>query len=149
MPHFTLPIESQGPMFNAIVGVSAPLRSALIEANQPIPNSIPVRALIDTGASCTCVDPSILQRLNLTSKGDIPVSTPTTKGTPVAVSQYDVSIAVPPANSGQPTLTFGTIPVACIELIDHQGFHVLIGRDILSHCLFVYNGSTGLFTLGF
>ncbi len=32
------------------------------------------------------------------------------------------------------------------ELYAAQGFHALIGRDILSQCGFVYNGS-GFFTL--
>lgn len=28
-----------------------------------------------------------------------------------------------------------------------QGIHVLIGRDVLQHCMFVYNGLTGSFSL--
>lgn len=30
-----------------------------------------------------------------------------------------------------------------------QGFHALIGRDLLSGCLFTYNGTTNQFTLAF
>ena len=46
-------------------------------------------------------------------------------------------------------LVFATIPVVCCELLTSQGFHALIGRDILDRCLFVYNGSVKLFTLAY
>jgi hypothetical protein len=44
---------------------------------------------------------------------------------------------------------FRTIPVVASELLVSQGFHALIGRDILNQCLFSYNGSMKLFTLAY
>jgi hypothetical protein len=41
------------------------------------------------------------------------------------------------------------LAVLCAELFQPQGFHALIGRDILARCLFTYNGDTGLFTLAY
>lgn len=43
---------------------------------------------------------------------------------------------------------FSAIPVLESHLA-HQGIHGLLGRDVLSKCLLVYNGEMGLFTLAF
>ena len=46
------------------------------------------------------------------------------------------------------TLLSQTLPVIASELFAAQGFHALIGRDILSQCVFMYNGN-GFFTLAY
>lgn len=60
MPFVTLPLSAAGPMMDVLVAVSAPLHHALQKAGKPVPPPQQARALIDTGASCTCIDPSIL-----------------------------------------------------------------------------------------
>lgn len=62
-------------------------------------------------------------------------------------SQYDVSISIPPPKG----LAFQvpTIAVTEHEFFNAQGFHALIGRDVLSRCILIYNGQIGLFTLGY
>jgi predicted aspartyl protease len=146
MPHFTLPILPSGPLMDAFVGVSDARRTALQSLNQPIPNPIQVRALIDTGASGTCVDPSVMTALALTPKGQIQMCTPSTGAVPHTADQYDVSIFIP--CGANPAFVRRTLGVACVELAA-QGFHVLIGRDILRACLLTYNGTTGSFTLAY
>jgi hypothetical protein len=133
-------------MVDAFVSVSQPRRAALLAAKQPVPNPVQIRGLLDTGASGTAIDPSVLTTLGLTPTGTTLVSTPTTGATPQTVEQYDIGIVIP-APSGAPL--FGqTLPVIASELLLAQGFHALIGRDILSQCVFVYNGS-GFFTLAY
>lgn len=149
MPHFTLQISPQGPLLNAVIHVSKERNSALTAAGQPIPNPVTIRALVDTGASTTCIDPSILKALSLTPTGNVKMVTPSTGKTPVDIDQYDVGIVIPAAIANQIPFALQTIPVACTELVSSQGFHALIGRDILSHCLLNYNGSMGMFTLAF
>lgn len=131
-------------MLSAVVGVSEAREGALKRTGQPIPPLVPIRALIDTGASCTCLDPSVVTALNLTPTGSVSVNTPSTGTTPHTADQYDVGLAIP---IGTP-LILRTIPVVASELLP-QGFHALIGRDILEQCLFVYNGKDGFFTLAF
>jgi len=149
VPHFTLQISPQGAILNALIGLSEARQGALKAAGQAIPNLVPIRALVDTGASATCVDPSVLQALNLSPTGNTMVVTPSTGGKPAAVDQYDVGLIVPPADRNQVPLIMTTLPVICAELLVSQGFHALIGRDVLRQCVFSYNGSIGLFTLAY
>lgn len=62
--------------------------------------------------------------------------------------QYDISILVPGANATQAPLMIANLPVVCAEL-HHQGFHALIGRDILSECFLTYDGVNGFFSLAY
>jgi hypothetical protein len=150
VPHFTLQISPNGPILQALIGVSEPRRAALAEANQVVPKPVLIRALMDTGASCTCVDPTVLRDgLHLTPTGSVPVNTPSTGTTPHEAEQYDVALVIPPAAPGQSLLVFETIPVVCSALLDAQGFHALIGRDILERCIFIYNGTVGSFSLAY
>jgi hypothetical protein len=145
--HFTLQISPGGPLLDAFVNVSQARRTALTTAEQPIPPFMTIRALVDTGASGTCVDPSVPATLGLTPTGSASITTPSTGTTPHIADQYDISLAIP--SPGLSPLVFPTIPVMCVELFASQGFHALIGRDILSRCVLHYNGATQLFTLAF
>ena len=123
-------------------------RSALTAAGQAVPNPFQVRALIDTGASDTCVDPIALQPLNLTPTGDVSVITPSTGAIAATRPQYDVSLVIlHPKQMGH--FLRGTMPIICTELFAAQGIHALIGRDILQDCLFTFDGATGLFSLAY
>lgn len=146
MPHFTLQMLPAGPMADAFIGVSQPRGVALLQAHQTIPALQQVRVLIDTGASGTCVDPSVLAALGLTPTGQVPVCSATSGTTPVMCDQYDVALMIP-----SPTGPFvaQTIPVTAHQLLAAQGFHALLGRDVLSRCVFIYNGTTHLFTLAY
>lgn len=149
MPHFTLQLSPQGPLLLAFIGVSQARHAALTAANQPIPNAVQIQALVDTGASCTCIDPSVLQSLALTPTGIVTMNTPSTGTQPHTTQQYDVSIIIP---GGLPThipLVVGNVPVVASQLAAAQGFQGLIGRDILAQCLFTYNGEMDQFTLAY
>jgi len=139
----------EGPMVNAALGVSEARRAALQAAGQTVPDFVPIRALLDTGASCTCVDPSVIAALGLTPTGSISMITPSTGATPHQSAEYDAALAIPAAVPGQAPLLFPTIGVVESDLFAAQGFHALIGRNVLANCIFHYNGATGLFTLAY
>jgi predicted aspartyl protease len=136
-------------MLNAVVGVSNARRTALLSTQQAVPNAIPIRALVDTGASGTCIDPSVLDALGLTPTGSTQVCTPSTGTSSHTADLYDVSLFIPGANQTQPPLTIANLPVMSAQLLVSQGFHALIGRDILARCLMTYNGVLGQFTLAY
>ncbi|HEX6747062.1 MAG TPA: aspartyl protease family protein [Longimicrobium sp.] len=149
MAQFTLQLDpANGPVLTAVVGVSIARGDALMAAGQPIPEGISIRALIDTGASCTCVDPAVLDRLNLAPTGFVSVHTPSTGGAPHQAEQYDVSLIIPGAGPHHVPLAIPAVPVMATEL-SLQGIDALIGRDVLRECVLIYNGSVGMFTIAF
>ena len=118
-------------------------------AKQPVPDLVKIRALVDTGASCTCVDPSVLSALGLTPTGSAMMVTPSTGSTPHQTDQYDVALVIGASSASQPPLVVPTLAVVASELLSRQGFHALIGRDVLRRCILNYNGSSGFFTLAY
>lgn len=94
----------------------------------------------------TSLDPCILQRLGVVSKGAVPVHTPSTDHTkPHFANQYDVSLIL---RHPQATRTWHALPVLEASL-QHQGIQALIGRDVLNFCLFTYDGNSRMFALAF
>ena len=145
MPHLTLQLSPDGPLVDLLVGVSRARADALTRQKLAIPTPVQIRAVIDTGASSSCVDAGILSSLHLTPTGSTPIHTPSTGGTPHTASQYDVSLTLlhPKLN-----LTFQTVPVVETHL-SFQGVQALIGRDVLLNCLFLYDGQANHFSLAF
>ncbi len=103
--------------------------------------------MVDTGASGTCVDPSVLSQLNLSPTGQTQINTPSTGAQATAAYQYDVSLLIMTTQDQAPFFR-PAMPVIGSELVV-QGFHVPIGRDILRHCLLTYDGQSGLFSLAY
>jgi hypothetical protein len=145
MPHITVQITTGGPILDVRIGVSQARAAALRTANQAVPNPVQIRGLIDTGASCTCIDPAVLSSLGLAPTGVSPMLTPSTGQQAHHANVYDVSlILVHPSL----TLTHQNVPVAEAQLAI-QGIQALIGRDVLRLCLLVYDGQSGVCTLAF
>jgi hypothetical protein len=72
------------------------------------------------------------------------VLTPSTGAIPHQANTYDVSLVMP---CGTMTPLFvPNLPIMESDLAA-QGIQALIGRDVLSKCVFIYNGQNGFFTL--
>lgn len=138
MPHLTVQCGPGGAILDAWIGVSAARRAALTAATQPVPAMIHVRALVDTGASHTCVASSVLHPLGITPTGTVPIFTPSTGVVAADREQYDISLLI--LNDTLPPFLRATMPAICTELFG--GIDVLIGRDILNTCLLVFDGNT-------
>jgi hypothetical protein len=149
MPSVNIHIDpAKGPVVLAVITPSQYRLSALKAANLPAPQPTSGLFLVDTGASHTCVDPTILQPLQLTPTGTSSFQTPSTNGTPVQSSSYDVQMHIMPLNSKglSPQPHSRAVCVSSMNFLS-QGISGLIGRDILEHCHLVYNGHTQSFSL--
>jgi hypothetical protein len=113
LPHLTQQISAYGPLLDLIIGVSAPRTVALSQANRPIPAAIPIRALIDTGASGSCVDQHVLKQLGVTPTGTVSIHTPSTGGAMHSCNQFDVSLVLSAQNFFR---RFDVIPVIEADL---------------------------------
>lgn len=102
-----------------------------------------LRGLIDTGASCSAIDRDVAEDLKLTPRGFALVHTPTTGPDYVERLQYGACLVV---GEGQPDALVLTLPVIESDL-STRDFQILVGRDVLRSCVFVYDGPTDVFTL--
>jgi hypothetical protein len=106
-----------------------------------------VKGLVDTGASHTSIDLSMATPLGLTPKRMAGVITPSTGPVPHPMPVFDVLIAIPLTSPSQVHIK----PAWEVTggQLKHQGFEVLVGRDILADGLLVYDGKSNIFTLSF
>ena len=133
-------------MIDVLLTLSEARKRALIASSVAVPQPMKARALIDTGASCTCVDPAVIAHLALSPTGVVPMLTPSTGLTPVMCNQYDLQVQLLHATL---SLAIDAVPVTESQLQHAQGFEMLLGRDILARCVLVYHGDINLYTLSF
>jgi len=146
MPSINVTIGSLGPLVQVVLGLSIPKQGAYTAAGIAIPAPVQGTFLIDTGASGTCADASLIAKLGLTPTGSINIHTPSTNGKMHACNQYDAMIFIP----GNTTSGFliEALPILETNLMS-QGIEGLIGRDILDRCTLVYNGSMKVCTVAY
>lgn len=143
MPQNHASFASGLPLLSAIIGVTAARRQHLMASNEPVPQAIDVKLLIDTGASHTGLSAIVFEKLMLPAAGILSAHTPSTKSGAETFLSYEVGIDVP----ARPIdLIIPRVEVIAINT-KGQAFDGILGRDILSECLLVYNGRERAFTL--
>lgn len=127
-----------GPRLDVEVHVPPAFEKLLVKEGKPIPKPVVGKALIDTGATISAVDDSVITSLGVQPVGVADVLTP---AGPTKQNQYPVRFDFP--GSGLPGLN---VHQAIGSVLLSQGFVALIGRDALSAVVFIYNGPGGFFT---
>ncbi len=74
--------------------------------------------------------------------------TPSTGGTPMSADTYDVGLFIPSTPTSAPYAR-ANMQVSAAGLLAGQGFHALIGRDILADCVMTYNGVMQMITVAY
>jgi len=111
------------------------VQEKLKELGKNVPATVNVRALIDTGASSSVITPKVAEKLKLIQTGYQKVtSVQDEQDRPV---YYGMILF--PWGSGK------EIPIVSCPL---RNFDCLLGRDILMHWLFTYNGPDGSIIIG-
>jgi len=109
-----------------------------------IPPPAIANILIDTGATMTSIDTTVVSQLGLQPTGAISIRTPSTGLAPHSCSTYDVELTIP-----------GTVArhIPALAIIDghylSQGIHGLLGRDVLKDGRLVYGGPDNYCMLSF
>ena len=130
-------LQTKGPVIQIIIGVSESLSKALQHSGEKIPDPKAGHALIDTGASHSCIDLDFAAQLKL------PIVDRQTMMTP-SHSEH-----ICPVYSGAylEIIGAGRSPDNIKLLgasLKEQSINVLAGRDILANGILIYNGAEGL-----
>jgi hypothetical protein len=135
-----------GPVLPVEIAVPTALSSFLSARNQQIPAPVAGFALIDTGATRSCVDSQVISSLGVNPIGI------TSLGTARGRSQHHLY----PAKFNFPAMKGFEIEFGSVVGVDLSGqgagkmqIIALIGRDVLSRCILIYHGPKGSFSLAF
>lgn len=147
MPSINVDIKPQGALVLVFVGLSQPRVQAMQAAGVTAPKPVCGTFLLDTGATSTCVDPTLIAPLGLAPTGSVSIQTPSTVGATHQCNQYDASIYIPGDRQGV-GFVIPALPILETHL-SSQGIDGLIGRDIIDRCTLVYVGSARIMTLAY
>ena len=142
MPSFTaqLPnLQSQGPVVDMRVSIGTPVEEALKKSGAKVPDPVPAKGMIDTGATASVVQPAIARQLGLKPVGVVTISTPSTQN--MLCYQYVLRLVFPNNVVAE--------ALAIEAPLKGQGIQCLVGRDVLAHGVLVYTGYMNQFTLSF
>ena len=140
MPILTAKLDNLrylGPVMEVIVVPPKPIIDLLISEGKQIPR-LKAMALIDTGASSSCISQQIVDFLNLVPFDE---QTVFTAGGESKQFFYDVGVMLP---ISQPNAH--AIQAPCADL-SRQPYQLLLGRDILTSCTLFYHGPENSFTI--
>jgi hypothetical protein len=146
MPYFTHPLVDAGAVIELAVGVIDPRAEVLRRSGFAVPERQLVRAVVDPGSAVTGLAPHVLQALDSTPVGELPVLTPSTGLTPHVSRQYLVSLTLRHVSGER---HFPSVAVIETVFTPEENIQAMLGRDLLSHCLFVYDGQANRFALAF
>lgn len=132
-----------GPLINVEISIPTPLAQHYNQLRLPIPSPVSGWAILDTGAYRTSIDNTTIQNLGVSTVGLEQTLTPAGKK---EQNLYPAHVKFPGTSID---LEFNQALGADLQeqSFNNQPIIALVGRDILSACLFVYNGTSGMYTL--
>lgn len=129
----------QGPCVQVSIGLAQSIANQLLQQGKTLPKPISGIALIDTGATSTCIDDAAAQQLQLPVVNVVNVASASHASTQQNVYPIQIEVVGLPISIEAPN--------AIGAALTPQGLLALIGRDVLQHCTLFYNGITGEITL--
>ena len=136
-----LTLQQLGPVFDAEISVPSALQEMLIANGKPVPPPEKGRALIDTGATFSAVENSVMTRLGVPPVGIMRLGT--ADGQHMA-NQYPAKFTL---LLGGGSFSFESTRASGVNMAG-QPYIALIGRDLLASVVMIYNGGLGIVTLG-
>lgn len=141
-------LAALGAVFAIEIQLHPAMAQALAQQNQPIPAGIPGLALIDTGASGTCVHEPILQQLSINPVG---VVQGLTAAGAVKQNLYPARLVFPATGwmLDVPNTVGVNLAGQVANIVPPQPIVALLGRDLLSAWTMTWNGPGGFWTVAF
>jgi len=135
----SIALLQNGPRVQVIIGVAQSFAEQVVQQGQSVPKPVSGLALVDTGASTTCIDDSLARGLGLPVIDVVQMTSASHADTQANVYPIEMEIVGSPIKVN--------VPRALGANLTPQGIVALIGRDYLQHCTLFYNGVTGQITL--
>lgn len=139
-------LTAVGPIIPVEVGMPLALQEFFTKNGLPIPSPQSGYALIDTGASITAIDESVLQQLSILPIDSIPLSS----------THSTERSFVYPTNISLPALNIKDFSIARVvgcklkwKTAEEKEIIMLLGRDLLVNTVLIYNGKSASITLAF
>jgi len=132
-------LQAVGPVIKVTIGNTAFELAEAKAVGLEFPDPLPFSAVIDTGAAVTIINPQLAETFKLKYTGPARISAVGNVG---QYRAYAASIAFP----DDKLKSFDVVRVIASPLA-HMEVSCLIGRDILRHWEFTYNGESGEVTI--
>ena len=146
MPVLKGVLQTEGALVEVEAGWSAVQARRLRQAQQPVPPDRGAWGLLDTGAEITCFDTILVRQLGLPLAQVTLANVPALGGLQAGAHFHGGLRLLHP--SGDPLQTLQIPNLLVLEMpLATIGYHVVIGRDILDRCDFLYRGRRQRFTL--
>ena len=113
---------------------------------QVLPAPVELHALIDPGAEVSCVDPSAIRPIGPPAKTVIPTNAPSVSGLSFSVQRSVALTILDPQQAPRNNIFFPDATLTELSL-NTVSLQALIGRELLAHGVFVFDGPAGQFTL--
>lgn len=137
--------QRNGLLVDVNVGLSVSRRAALYKQGVPFPPAVQTTLIIDTGADSTMLDEGLIRTLQLTPTGQARVLTSQSRGVPEPCDVYDVELEII-NRTGNPPWRIQPLQVLARPL-HNQSTGGMLGRDVLSMGVLVFDGPRSIFSL--
>ncbi len=140
-------LRETGPCVSVVIAIPSALARRFQREDRPIPDPISGYALIDTGASITSVDRHIFERLHLFPVGR---TTVTTAGGQQPQSKYPGRLSFP--GTPLPERDFAELlgaDLSGLQADTGKSIIALLGRDLLTDMVMVYDGRHATVTIAY
>ena len=135
-------IGADGPVIDLGIWLARALAHALVAQGQVVPPPQTIRALIDTGADRTAIHPNALASIASPPSGTPLVRRPGSTTASRRVNVHDVRLAFGGTVVSSTRRSWVEVEAAAVVPADPSVL-ALIGRDMLAHCQFIYDGLKG------
>ncbi len=137
-----VPIGADGPVIDLGIWLARALAHTLVAQGQAVPPPQTIRALIDTGADRTAIHPNALGSIASPPSGTTLVRRAGSTTGARRVNLHDVRLAFGGAIVSSTRGSWVELESAALVPADPSVL-ALIGRDMLAHCQFIYDGLKG------
>lgn len=132
-------MTARGPILQVNVTVISSVAQQIVQQGKELPSPIAGLALVDTGASTTCIDDEVAQKIGAPVIDKVNMCSASHSNTVANV--YPMRFEILGAN------IHIDAPRCMGAALKAQGIIMLIGRDVLANCTLHYNGVSGQFTI--